>query len=94
MHHVGTLTKSSRFLPREFHAQCSCGTAGEFITKGEAEAYLQRHFAKQGGIATFELVDATKKPEVQPPAAPVGGMGPTAKVASPPAPPAPPSAKT
>lgn len=66
MHHIGTVTKSSKFELMPFHAQCSCGPAGHFATKEEAEGYLQGHFAKQGGISTVELVDKSDEPEVVP----------------------------
>jgi hypothetical protein len=65
LHHVGTITKTSKV--REFHAECSCGTAGDFATKEDAASYLQGHFGKQlGGIATVELVDKSDEPEVEP----------------------------
>jgi hypothetical protein len=56
MHHVATITKTSnKHLP--FHAQCSCGPAGDFSAKESAEAFLRSHLAKQGGVSTQELVD-------------------------------------
>jgi hypothetical protein len=60
MHHIGTITKTAnKSLP--FHAQCSCGPAGDFSTKESAEAFLRSHLAKQGGISTQELVDDSEK---------------------------------
>jgi hypothetical protein len=64
MHHIGTITKSSKFPTLPFHAQCSCGTAGDFSAKESAEAYLQSHFGKQGGLSTTELLDKSDEPEV------------------------------
>ena len=66
MHHIGTITKSSKFPTLPFHAQCSCGTAGDFSAKESAEAYLQSHFGKQGGLSTTELLDKSDEPEVAP----------------------------
>jgi hypothetical protein len=63
MHHVGTVVASSKFPPHTVYAQCSCGTAGHFKTAGEATGYLQGHFAKLGGVSTFELVDKSAEPE-------------------------------
>ncbi len=59
MRHVGTVAKENRIANKEFRAQCSCGTAGYFATKEEAVNYLKAHGAKQAGVSTFELVDAT-----------------------------------
>jgi len=76
MHHIGTITKSSnKSLP--FHAQCSCGPAGDFSAKESGIAYLQSHFAKLAGISTFELVDNSDKPQSAPvlPNTHIGGIG-------------------
>jgi len=44
---------------RPYHAQCSCGTAGDFATKDSAVGYVAAHFEKLGGIAdTILAVDA------------------------------------
>lgn len=69
MHHIGTITKTSK--SREFHAQCSCGPAGDFPTKEEAASYLQGHFAKQGGVSTAELVDNSDQLQVETPVLPM-----------------------
>jgi hypothetical protein len=96
MHHIGTITKSTRHATREFHGECSCGTAGDFTTKESAASYLQFHFGKQGGIDTHELVDNSDKPEAKPvlPTTHVGGVGelPATHAGPPAPPPAPPSA--
>ena len=82
-HHIGVVTKTDNRLP--FHAQCTCGVAGDFQEKAQAESYLQVHFSKLGGISTFEMG--------QPPApkklAHVGGVGvmPQSHAAGPPPPP-------
>jgi len=97
MNHVGTITKTSnKALP--FHAQCSCGPAGDFSAKETAVAFLQSHFAKLGGVNTFELVDNSDKPVL--PSAHIGGIGvmPASHAAAPassgpPPPPPPPDAK-
>jgi hypothetical protein len=79
MHHIGTITKTSKVRP--FHAQCSCGPAGDFPIVEEAANYLQSHFAKLAGMSTFELVDDSDKPEVEVlpapaiPGAHIGGIG-------------------
>jgi hypothetical protein len=101
MHHVGTIVKSSAILNREFHGQCSCGTAGYFTTRDEAAQYLTNHGQKLlalGPTNTFELVDNSEKPEAKPalPTAHVGGMGtlPASHAAGPPPPPPPPPSAT
>lgn len=58
-HHIGTVTKPAVFPGRPFHAQCSCSTAGDFATDGEAKEYLTTHFSRLGYIVTSELVDKT-----------------------------------
>ena len=75
MHHIGTITKTSNTRP--FHAQCSCGTAGDFFSAEQASEYLQGHHAKLGGISTSSLVDNSDKPEVLPnrPTTHVAGVG-------------------
>jgi hypothetical protein len=93
MHHIGTITKTD--LMRPFHAQCSCGTAGDFFEEDTARSYLQEHFAKQGGISTSELKESIQKPVVPTPH--IGGVGtmPQSHAAAgpPPPPPPPPSSK-
>jgi hypothetical protein len=65
MHHIGTITKTNNnALP--FHAQCSCGPAGDFSARESAEAFLRSHLAKQGGISTTEFVDKSDEPKVEP----------------------------
>jgi hypothetical protein len=101
MDHIGTITKTTKFPRREFHGECSCGTAGDFATKDEAASYLTGHGNKVvalGPVNTFELVDNSDKPEAKPapPRTPhIGGVGtmPPAHAAPPPAPPPPPDAK-
>jgi len=87
MNHVGTITKTTAVAKREFHAQCSCGTAGDFAAKEGAIGYLQGHFGKLRGIATSELVDNTvvKSAPAASHAAPASS--------GPPPPPPPPDAK-
>ena len=98
MEHVGTITKSSRFPNREFHGECSCGTAGDFTTKEDASNYLTSHGGKVtalGPTNTFKLVDDSAKPEVFPnlptPHAPsaAAAASATSKVVAPPPPPIP-----
>jgi hypothetical protein len=79
MHHIGTVSKSTRIPNLDFNAQCSCGTAGHFAEKQQAVQYLEAHFRKQSGVSTSELIDATMPKAV-------------AAAVKPPAPPAPPSA--
>jgi hypothetical protein len=70
MHHIGTITQTSnKHLP--FHAQCSCGPAGDFSAKESAEAFLRSHLAKQGGVSTTELVDDSEKEVVETPVLPL-----------------------
>ena len=70
MHHVATITKTSnKHLP--FHAQCSCGPAGDFSAKESAEAYLRSHLAHLGGITTQEFVDDSEKEVVEKPVMPL-----------------------
>jgi hypothetical protein len=66
MHHVGTISQETRITGKPFHAQCVCGTAGDFKNKSEASDYLTNHFARLQGISTTELVDATKAIAVAP----------------------------
>jgi hypothetical protein len=78
MHHVGTITKTSKTRP--FHAQCVCGPSGDFASLQEATGYLQAHFAKLGGISTSELVDHSDKTVEEQPVPPlplphIGGIG-------------------
>jgi hypothetical protein len=66
MHHIGTVTKSSRLPELPFHAQCSCGTAGSFFEAEQARQYLRNHGLKvqaEGVTNTFALVDNSDKPE-------------------------------
>lgn len=77
MHHIGTVTASSKFTQHTAHAQCSCGTAGYFPNKEEAVSYLQFHFSKLGGMSSAELLDKFDEPEA-PEALPtthIGGVG-------------------
>ena len=70
MHHIGTITQTSnKHLP--FHAQCSCGPAGDFSAKESAEAFLRSHFANLGGMNTSELVDDSDKPVIEMPVRPL-----------------------
>jgi hypothetical protein len=71
MHHVGTITRSARVANREFRAQCSCGTAGNFSTRDVAAGYLQMHFGKQGGVSSSELVDNSDQLEAEAPVPPL-----------------------
>lgn len=70
MHHVATITKASN-KNLSFHAQCSCGPAGDFSAKESAEAFLRAHLAKQGGVSTQELVDKSDTPEIEEPVPPI-----------------------
>lgn len=63
MHHTGKVTLEDKITGKPFHAQCSCGTAGDFKQKSEASDYLTNHFARLQGISTTELVDTTEKVE-------------------------------
>jgi hypothetical protein len=100
MHHIGTVTASSKFTQHTAHAQCSCGTAGYFPNKEEAVSYLQFHFSKLGGMSSAELLDKFDEPEA-PEALPtthIGGVGnmpashATQPGEAPPPPPPPPNA--
>lgn len=80
MHHVGTVTQSSRLPNLPFHAQCSCGTAGTFPEKEQALQYMRGHgqnVKANSLVNTFELVDDSDKPEVVPgkPSPHVPGVG-------------------
>jgi hypothetical protein len=84
--HKGTISIGS-IAKKPFHAECSCGTAGEFDSKEAASAYLQMHFGKLGGIAETFLLDRTAEPAK-------GALKTAAQTSGPPpAPPAPPSVK-
>ena len=74
-HHKATITKTTKVRP--FHAQCVCGTAGDFLTKDNASAYLSGHHANLGGIATGEIIDHSDKLEAEPvlPSTHVAGVG-------------------
>jgi hypothetical protein len=80
MHHVATITKTAnKALP--FHAQCSCGPAGDFSAKESAEAFLRSHLAKQGGISTQELADKADESEaVEQPVPPIDSLTAEAQV--------------
>ena len=80
MHHIGTVTKSSRLPNLPFHAQCSCGTAGSFPEKEHALQYMRGHgtnVVANNPANTFELVDNSDRPEVLPnrPTTHVAGVG-------------------
>jgi len=99
MEHVGTVTKTSKVANREFHGECSCGTAGDFKTKEDAIIYLSDHGGKVtalGAINTFKLVDNSDKPEVLPtlPATHAPSAAVAAKSPVPPPPPPPPMPAT
>jgi hypothetical protein len=47
-------------INRPYHAQCSCGTAGDFADKDSAAIYVAKHFASLGGIAEASL-EVTKE---------------------------------
>jgi hypothetical protein len=76
---------------RPYHAQCSCGTGGDFALEAQAVGYLNEHFSKLGGIAETSLTIGEPKKTV-----PLSKVAPVQKpkavsVAPPPAPPAPPN---
>jgi hypothetical protein len=89
MHHVGTITKATKHPTKGFHAQCSCGPAGDFATVSDAAEYLRGHFGKLDGISTSELRDLSNDPNAQPivtaqlPLSPHSPVGATATVAKP-----------
>jgi hypothetical protein len=85
MHHIGDVFEAKKLDGRPWAGYCSCGTQGDFITKGEAEGYLQMHFARIGLANTSEIVYTT--PKVVSPFSPVA-----AATLRPPTPPAPGSA--
>ena len=81
--HDATVTLGSSDT-RPYHAQCSCGTAGDFADKSAAVAYIEKHFQKLGGVAETSLkVDAPDDAKVaakavaaKPPVKPhIGGIG-------------------
>lgn len=53
MHHLGSTSKTS--LNKPFHAQCSCGIAGDFATEAESKEWLAAHFAGLKGINTSAM---------------------------------------
>jgi hypothetical protein len=55
-HHIGRVWKAQKHDVKPWHAQCDCGTAGDFYTEGEAVSYLETHFNRNGGICTSELL--------------------------------------
>jgi hypothetical protein len=60
MHHVGEVVPG-KFTGRPFHAQCSCGTAGDFAQQDDAVSYLTNHFARLQGINSAELKPVAKE---------------------------------
>jgi hypothetical protein len=92
-HHIGRVWKAELHDNKPWHAQCDCGTAGDFLTEGEAVTYLVTHFNRNGGICTSELLKGA------PPVGPVKAAPPAPVPAAPaadtkpPVPPAPPAAK-
>jgi hypothetical protein len=61
MHHVAKVT-FGKLENRPYHAECVCGTAGDFSDHGEARNYLAMHLARLQGINSAEFVDATVSP--------------------------------
>jgi hypothetical protein len=61
MHHLAKVTfgKVER-LP--YHAECSCGTAGDFPNNERAREYLAMHLARLQGINSGAFVDETVAP--------------------------------
>jgi len=63
-------TTPGPFDDRPFHAQCSCGTAGDFSSQAEADAWFQnRHFSRLSGMAASAsgVVVTGQEPEPAPP---------------------------
>ncbi len=83
--HKATITKKVGIRP--FHAQCSCGPAGDFFDLDSAKQYLGFHQTRvvANGMGQFELQDLTQAPPPKP-AAPAPAQP---AVPAPPKPPAP-----
>jgi hypothetical protein len=60
--HSGNV-KVGNVIGKPYHAQCSCGTAGDFPLEATAVGFLKAHFQKLGGIAETSLtIGEPKKP--------------------------------
>jgi outer membrane biosynthesis protein TonB len=61
MHHLAKITFGKvENLP--YHAECACGTAGDFAGKVEASNYVANHLTRLQGINSAEFVDETATP--------------------------------
>ena len=67
MHHLAKIT-FGKFEMIPFHAECACGTAGDFSSNQEAKNWIVGHLARLQGINSAELVDETSQPLPPPPA--------------------------
>jgi hypothetical protein len=67
MHHKATVTFGTA-INRPFHAECACGTQGDFSDHDEATTYLAMHHIRLQGINSAELKDETVGPVQDPPA--------------------------
>jgi len=83
--HIATVTEANRAFQRPWHAQCSCGTSGDFKSKDEAASFMTTHLGRfEGvGVCTTELTfpepkkisviahpDLNQEAPVKPPAPP------------------------
>jgi hypothetical protein len=73
MHHLAKLT-FGKVDQLPFHAECACGTAGDFRSRQQGADYLVMHLTRLQGINSAEFVDETvaplyaPEPEVEQPA--------------------------
>jgi hypothetical protein len=84
MDHIGKVFEANKLDGRPWAGYCSCGTQGDFPTKGEAVGYLQAHFQRIG-FASKGWIEYPEPPKVVLPSQ----VPPAGKVVAPPAPPAP-----
>jgi hypothetical protein len=61
MHHLAKLT-FGKVDQLPFHAECACGTAGDFRSRQQGADYLVMHLTRLQGINSAEFVDETVAP--------------------------------
>lgn len=69
MHHLAKIA-FGKLTNRPYHAECACGTAGDFGGNEEARLFLGNHLARLQGINSAEFVDETVTPLPVPQEAP------------------------
>lgn len=76
MHHIGKVFEANKLDGRPWAGYCSCGTQGDFPTKGEAVGYLQMHFQRAGYSNTSKIVYPEPPKVVLPSQIPPAGKAP------------------